>query len=295
MVAGIAPAGDGCALGIETKNAKHRAAALVELDFGGARLDALVNRIVAGALALHLDLPKRRTRDGMGDHDAQRDRRMARQFGAHRRMAVQIDIAGQRRGQFGSCHLGQHRPILTLGLGLAEPLAFFLRDIALVEGDFAAIVDRDIDTPALALGGFFMLPSREMALRRDDLDGAPAIFEILGFALLDFGRLRRPKSIAVREIAALLEQVGDDLAGIIGHVEQRCLDRNRAAAEQPCFQLLPAWGTAVLAVEQRQPCLLLRLGRKGQVADCLGVNFLGAVSVAGARQQVAEHEDSLHL
>src|SRR3546814_12512218 len=57
---------------------KHRAAARVELDFGGTGLDALVDRIVAGALALHLDLPQRRTRDGMGDHDAQRDRRMAR-------------------------------------------------------------------------------------------------------------------------------------------------------------------------------------------------------------------------
>src|SRR3546814_7715636 len=84
----------------------------------------------------------------MGDHDAQRDRRMARQFGAHRRMAVQIDIAGQRRGQFGSHHLGQCGYVLALGLGLAESLAFLLRDIAFVEGDLAAIVDRDIDPPA---------------------------------------------------------------------------------------------------------------------------------------------------
>src|SRR3546814_18144122 len=90
-------------------------------------------RIVAGALALHLDLPQRRTRDGMGDHDAQRDRRMARQFGAHRRMAVQIDIAGTRRGQFGSHPLGQCGYVLALGLGLAESLAFISREIAFVE------------------------------------------------------------------------------------------------------------------------------------------------------------------
>src|SRR3546814_13621579 len=79
-------------------------------------------------------------------------------------------------------------------------------------------------------------------MRWHDLDRAPAIFEIGGFALLDFGLLRRPKGVAVRKIAIFLEQVGDDLTRIVGHVEQRRLDRNRAAAEQPCLHLRTARG-----------------------------------------------------
>src|SRR3546814_14002935 len=78
-----------------------------------------------------------------------------------------------------------------------------------------------------------MLPCRKVRMRWHDLDRAPAIFEIGGFALLDFGLLRRPKGVAVRKIAIFLEQVGDDLTRIVGHVEQRRLDRTRPAAEQP--------------------------------------------------------------
>src|SRR3546814_20616642 len=76
-------------------------------------------------------------------------------------------------------------------------------------------------SPAVALGRFLMLPCRKVRMRWHDLDRAPAIFEIGGFALLDFGLLRRPKGVAVRKIAIFLEQVGDDLTRIVGHVEQR--------------------------------------------------------------------------
>src|SRR3546814_18406031 len=95
--------------------------------------------------------------------------------------------------QFGSHHLGQCGYVLALGLGLAESLAFLLRDIAFVEGDLAAIVDRDIDPPAFALGRFLMLPCRKVRMRWHDLDRAPAVFELGGFARLDFGLLPRPK------------------------------------------------------------------------------------------------------
>src|SRR3546814_15327551 len=94
-------------------------------------------------------------------------------------------------------------------------------------------------------------------MRWHDLDRAPAIFEIGGFALLDFGLLRRPKGVAVRKIAIFLEQVGDDLTRIVGHVEQRRLDRNRAAADQPCLQLRPARGIRIVAPTPPPPPPLL--------------------------------------
>src|SRR3546814_6067218 len=106
-------------------------------------------------------------------------------------------------------------------------------------------------------------------MRWHDLDRAPAIFEIGGFALLDFGLLRRPKGVAVRKIAIFLEQVGDDLTRIVGHVEQRRLDRNRAAAEQPCLQLRTARGIRIVALEQRQPRSLLRLVRSEEHTSAL--------------------------
>ena len=59
---------------------------------------------------------------------------------------------------------------------------------------------------------FLMLPSRKMGLRRDNLHCAPLVFKILGFALVNLGLLRGPKTIAVREIAILFKQVGDNLA-----------------------------------------------------------------------------------
>src|SRR3546814_4981498 len=93
------------------------------------------------------------------------------------------------------------------------------------------------------------------------------------------------------KIAIFLEQVGDDLTRRVGHVEQRRLDRNRAAAEQPCLQLRTARGIRIVALEQRQPRSLLRLVCKGQVADRLGVDLLGAVGFADARQQIAKRQE----
>src|SRR3546814_5037702 len=50
----------------------------------------------------------------------------------------------------------------------------------------------------------------------------------------------------------------------------------------------------VRIVVKREPRLLLRLARQGQVAHGGGVDRLVAVEIADARQEIAEREDAFH-
>ena len=70
-----------------------------------------------------------------------------------------------------------------------------------------------------------------MRPKNDDL--APARFKVSQAARLDRRALRFPERISVGEIAVVAEQVGDDLAGVGGKVEQRDTGRDRLSAEQP--------------------------------------------------------------
>ena len=207
-------------------------------------------------------------------------------------MAVKVDIARQRRGQFGPRGLGV--PVLAARTAL-RCLRFAATDKAFVEHRLAIGAALDIDASALALGSVFILPTGEMLVWRDDHDIGPACFEIVGLARIDCGHLRCPEGIAVGEIAVLAKQIGNDLAGIGLKVEQRDTGRNRCAAKQPAFELTAARGIGLRILEQCQPCLLLRLAGERQMADGRGIHFLGAVGFADAGQEIAEREDALHL
>ena len=107
--------------------------------------------------------------------------------------------------------------------------------------------------------------------------------------------MRRPELVGIGKIAVFLEQIGNDLAAERAQIEQGSADRYRRAAEQPRLQLLPARRIAVGIVEQRQPSLLLCLGRQGQMPDRGRVDFFGATGFADARQKIAEREDAFDL
>src|SRR3546814_15978834 len=82
------------------------------------------------------------------------------------------------------------------------------------------------------------LVAREIFSRRNDHRIAPALVEI-GFAALgDHGSLQGPERIGVGEIAVVAEQVGDDREAARIGVEQRLIDLDRRAAEQPFLQLM---------------------------------------------------------
>ncbi len=74
-----------------------------------------------------------------------------------------------------------------------------------MEHHLALAVDVDIDAPAFALGGLFMLPCLEIDTDGDDLDRAPPVFEIGGLAPLDLRALRGPELIGIGEIAFIAE------------------------------------------------------------------------------------------
>src|SRR3546814_1709830 len=69
-------------LGRKAEQGENGAAFLVELDLGGADLDALAHRFVATRLRVGFHFPQPRAGDGVGDHEAQRDLGMAGQCGA---------------------------------------------------------------------------------------------------------------------------------------------------------------------------------------------------------------------
>src|SRR3546814_3168622 len=74
-----------------------------------------------------------------------------------------------------------------------------------------------------------------------------------------------PEGIGVGEIAVFAEQVGDDGQPARLDVEQRMIDLDRRAAEQPLFQLMAGRAVCVRVFVEREPCLLLRLARQSQV------------------------------
>ena len=128
---GFMTLGDGRGFGVKPKHGQHRAAALVEARFGDTRLDAFGDRLIARPLVLHLDPPQRRPAYCVGDHDAERERRLRRQRRQHRRMAVQVDIRRHDRCDLGPLHLGKCRrgscrPVNS-ALVLAEPACKCMR------------------------------------------------------------------------------------------------------------------------------------------------------------------------
>src|SRR3546814_2103373 len=69
---------------------------------------------------------------------------------------------------------------------------------------------------ALLLGAALMLPCAEILPALHDEDLGPSGFAIGIGPVLDRRHLRRPESIGAGKIAVLAEQVGDDVAGVIG-------------------------------------------------------------------------------
>jgi hypothetical protein len=78
-----------------------------------------------------------------------------------------------------------------------------------------------------------MLPSLEIVVRAKDHDLAPPVFEIDKPTRIDRRPLRFPKCGSVSKIALVAEQVGNDLAGIGGKVEQGDTRRDRLTDEKP--------------------------------------------------------------
>src|SRR5690606_24900552 len=78
-------------------------------------------------------------------------------------------------------------------------------------------------------------------------------------------------------------------------IEQRSADRDRRAAEYPGLERLPERAIAGRIVEQRQPLLLLRLGRQRQVPDRRRIDLALAVEAPDAREEVAERERARDL
>src|SRR3546814_9089183 len=76
----------------EAEQGQNRAALLVELGFGGTRLDTFGNRLIATGLTLDPQVPQGRAGDGMGDHEPQCHAGMIGQHGARGGMAMQVDI-----------------------------------------------------------------------------------------------------------------------------------------------------------------------------------------------------------
>src|SRR3546814_2697542 len=53
------------------------------------------------------------------------------------------------------------------------------------------------------------------------------------------------------------------------------------------------WSSDVCSSDLK-PCLLLARGRQGQMTHGRGIDLLGAVKIADARQEIAEREDAFH-
>src|SRR3546814_16793945 len=122
------------------------------------------------------------------------------------------------------------------------------------------------------------LVAREIFSRRNDHRIAPALVEI-GFAALgDHGSLQGPERIGVGEIAVVAEQVGDDREAARIGVEQRMIDLDRRAAEQPFLQLMDGRAIVVGVVVEDKPCLLLALGCPGKMTTVRGIAFSGPVT-----------------
>src|SRR3546814_4347672 len=74
-----------------------------------------------------------------------------------------------------------------------------------------------------------------------------------------------PERIGVGEIAVLAEQVGNDRKPARLDIEQRMIDLDRRAPEQPFLQLMAGRAISVGVVIKDKPRLLLALARQGQV------------------------------
>src|SRR3546814_12279195 len=109
---------------------------------------------------------------------------------------------------------------------------------------------------------------------------------------LDHGVLRSPERIGVGEIAVLAEQVGNDRKPARLDIEQRMIDLDRRAPEQPFLQLMAGRAISVGVVIKDKPRLLLALARQGQVTHGRDVYRLVPVEGAGARQEIAGCERS---
>src|SRR3546814_3655396 len=103
-----------------------------------------------------------------------------------------------------------------------------------------------------------------------------------------------PERIGVGEIAVLAEQVGNDRKPARLEIEQRMIDLDRRAPEQPFLQLMAGRAISVGVVIKDKPRLLLALARQGQVTHGRDVDRLVAVEGADARQEIAEREDAFH-
>src|SRR3546814_7889865 len=83
-----------------------------------------------------------------------------------------------------------------------------------------------------------MLPFAEVITLGQDDDVAPPRVQKTRPPFLDGGNLGGPESIAVREIALVPKQVGNDRKAVRLDVEQRMGRADRTAAEQPVLELL---------------------------------------------------------
>src|SRR3546814_5898947 len=86
----------------------------------------------------------------MRGHRSECDTGICQQVGAHRRMAMKIDIGIERTRHLGTARLLDDRNILAAP-AVRKPLRFFGGDEAFVEADLAALANLNIDASALAL------------------------------------------------------------------------------------------------------------------------------------------------
>src|SRR5262249_33690724 len=133
----------------------------------------------------------------------------------YREVAVQVDVRLQCGGHFAHGRGWRFRALGILPAFLLAPLARFLaREIALMEGDLAALRHGDEHLAALFLGSLLMLPRLEDIALVEDYDLAPAGGEVGLLPHRDGETLLLPEEFEILEAAVLAEQVGDDLTGV---------------------------------------------------------------------------------
>ncbi len=226
----------------------------------------------------------------MGHHQPKRAVRVLQQCEPDNGVAVKFEVVLHRLrhlrlGRGGFLRLGF---AAVLGGGPRGFLGVLGGQVAFVEFDLSAMGAFDIDLAAFGLGDLLMLPSGEIRAHIEHDDVAPARFAVAFRFGFDGGGLGLPEGFGIGEVAFLAEQVVDDLAGVLRNRKQRRRRWDRRTAAEPAFEIGAGRDISVVALIQRQPFLLLALGRHGEVLHGFVVDVLGAVGLLDLRQEIGE-------